>query len=142
MVVATPPEIGSPDGPFSNDAPIEAIYAAAHWLLSHDRVADAAGAFRILLRVAPRDERGWLGLGECHERISQPFIALELYGAGTVVACDSRAASVRCLLARARLLSKMGRDAEGALDAADAAAEKVGDGDLIALVRRERMRQS
>ncbi len=142
MLVAPPPDTGPPTGTPSNDATIEAIYAAAHWLLSHERVADAAEAFRIMLRAVPRDERGWLGLGECHERISQPFIALELYGAGMVVAGDSRAHSVRCLLARARLLSKVGRDADGALDAADAAAEKLGDDDLIALVRRERGRLS
>lgn len=125
-----------------NDPTVEAIYAAGHWLLSRERIADAAEVFRVMLRAAPRDERAWLGLGECHERISQPLIALELYGAGSVVAGQATARSVRCFLARARLLSKVGRDAEGALDAADAAAEQSGDDDLMALARRERARLS
>jgi tetratricopeptide (TPR) repeat protein len=133
---------GSLEGAQPNDTTIEAIYAAGHWLLSRERVADAAEVFRVMLKAAPRDERAWLGLGECHERISQPLIALELYGAGTVVAVAVGAPSVRCFLARARMLSKVGRDAEGALDAADAAAERAGDDELIALARRERARLS
>jgi len=134
------PDSGSLEGPEPSATTVEAIYAAGHWLLSHERVADAAEVFRVMLKAAPRDERAWLGLGECHERVSQPLIALELYGAGTVVAVTAGVPSVRCFLARARVLSKVGRDAEGALDAAEAAAEQAGDDELIVLARRERAR--
>jgi hypothetical protein len=142
MLVTTSHAAGSGDGARSKDRAVEAIYAAGHWLLCRERIADAAEVFRVMLKVAPRDERAWLGLGECHERIAQPLIALELYGAGTVIAGAPEARSVRCFLARARTLSKVGRDAEGALDAADAAAEQTGDDELIALVQRERARLS
>ncbi len=142
MLVATSQAGGSSDGAHSKDPAVEAIYAAGHWLLCHERISDAAEVFRVMLKASPRDERAWLGLGECHERIAQPLIALELYGAGTVVAGAPEAPSVRCFLARARTLSKVGRDAEGALDAAEAAAEQTGDDELIALVRRERARLS
>jgi tetratricopeptide (TPR) repeat protein len=135
-------DLDSLDGAQPSATTIEAIYAAGHWLLSRERVADAAEVFRVMLKAAPRDERAWLGLGECHERISQLLIALELYGAGTVVAANAGAPSVRCFLARARILSKVGRDAEAALDAADAAAEQAGDDELLALARRERARLS
>jgi hypothetical protein len=126
----------------SRVAAVEAIYATGHWLLSRERISDAAGVFRFMLRVAPRDERAWLGLGECHERISQPLVALELYGAGSVVAGDRGAGSVRCLLARARALSATCRDADAALDAAEEAAARNGDERLIALVAQERRRHS
>jgi len=53
---------------------LEAVYAAGHWLLSCERIAEAAVAFCFMLRAAPTDERGWLGLGQCHERILQPFV--------------------------------------------------------------------
>jgi hypothetical protein len=142
MVSTLLQDVASPESARSKDATIEAMYAAAYWLLSLERVADAAQVFRVMLTAAPRDERAWLGLGECHERISQPLIALELYGAGSVIAGDAQARSVRCFLARARVLAKIGRDPEGAFDAADEAAEQVADDDLIALVRRERQRLS
>jgi tetratricopeptide (TPR) repeat protein len=119
---------------------VEAIYATGHWLLSCERVAEAATVFRVMLRTAPADERGWLGLGECHERIDQPRVALQLYGAGSVIAGRAGTGSVRCLLARARVLSRRGDDAEAeaALEAAEQAAVEDGDERLAALVLRER----
>ncbi len=89
---------------------IEALYATGLWLLAHDRAGDAAKVFRVMLHAAPRDERGWLGLGSCHEQIGQLRIALELYGAGTSVA-DS---STRCGLARVRVLRALNRGEEAA----------------------------
>jgi hypothetical protein len=123
---------------------IEAIYATAHWLLARDRAADAAKVFRVMLRVAPRDERGWLGLGECHERIDQLRVAAELYGAGSVIAASPHSISVRCLLGRARALAKLGRhsDIEWIMDAAENAATAQNDEELMALVARERRRLS
>ncbi len=129
----------------SRQSAIEAIYATAHWLLGRERVADAARLFRTMIRAVPRDERGWLGLGECHERIHQPRIAAELYGAGGVAAGASPTIpSVRCLIARARVLASLHRDEEArnALDAAEEAADACGDEDLAWLVTNERRRPS
>ena len=97
-----------------------------------------------MLQIAPRDERGWLGLGECHERIEQPRIAAELYGAGSVIAAKPGSVSVRCLLARARTMSKLGRsrDVEWTLDTAERAATDQGDSQLVELVAAERRRLS
>jgi hypothetical protein len=113
---------------------VEAIYATGHWLLERDRSEDAAKVFRVMLHAAPGDERGWLGLGECHERIGQLRIALELYGAGSVAAGPSP----RCHLARVRTLRALERDeeAERALDAAARDAERLGDSELVALVEQ------
>jgi hypothetical protein len=121
---------------------VEAVYATAHWLLTRERAADAAKVFRVMLQIAPRDERGWLGLGECHERIDQLRIAAELYGAGSVIAGGTRSVSVRCLLARARTMSKLGRttDMESLLDVAEQTAVREADEELIELVACERRR--
>jgi hypothetical protein len=130
---------------------IEAIYATAHWLLGHERTAEAARVFRTMIHAAPGDERGWLGLGECHERIRQPRIAAELYGAGSLAASATRAdgaagivPSVRCLLARARALATLDREADAlsAIEAAAQAAEDQDDDELAALVASERRRLS
>jgi hypothetical protein len=123
---------------------VEAIYAVGHWLLARERAADAAKVFRVMLRAAPRDERGWLGLGQCHERIDQPRVAAELYGAGSVIAGGPRSVSVRCLVARARVLAGLGRedDVEASLVLAERAASDSADDELVSLVARERTRQS
>lgn len=123
---------------------VEAIYAVGHWLLGRERAADAAKVFRVMLRAAPRDERGWLGLGQCHERIDQLRVAAELYGAGSVIAGGPRSVSVRCLVARARVLAILGRDddVEGSLALAERAAADSADEVLQSLVARERARQS
>jgi hypothetical protein len=130
--------------PTSSHQAIEAIYAAAHWLLTRERARDAAKVFRFLLQLAPRDERGWLGLGECHERIEQPRIAAELYGAGSVIAGRPGSVSVRCLIARARMMAKLGRnqDVQWTLDTAERAAVEQGDAQLVELVVAERQRLS
>jgi hypothetical protein len=130
--------------PRARPTTVEAIYATAHWLLARERAADAAKVFRVLLRVAPRDERGWLGLGECHERIDQMRVAAELYGAGSVIAGGVGSISVRCLLARARTLSKLGRsaDIDWILDTAEHAAAAQENEELVALVAAERRRSS
>jgi hypothetical protein len=130
--------------PPSRLAAVEAVHGTAHWLLARGRPADAAKVFRAMLRIAPRDERGWLGLGECHERTNQPRVAAELYGAGSVIAGGEKSVSVRCLVARARALSKLngGVDVAHILDAAEHAAGMQNDERLIALVANERRRLS
>lgn len=117
---------------------VEAIYATGHWLLEDEQFENAAKVFRVMLHAAPRDERGWLALGECHERIEQPRIALELYGAGSVVA----APSARCDLARARTLRALDRDdeADEAFERAAQLARDADDEDLVALALREKDR--
>ena len=113
-------------------AAVEALYATAHWLLERERVPDATVAFRVMLLRVPTDERSWLGLGECHERLAQHNVALELYGAGTVAV--PRCARIH--LARARVLRRLERwdEAARALEDAQSAADESGDLDLIALV--------
>lgn len=122
---------------------VEAVYATAHWLLARDRIAEAAAALRLMVRAEPRDERGWLGLGECHERIGQPRIAAELYGAGSVAARSTGSPAVRCALAQSRVLRSLDRDdeADAILEAAASAADEQDDDTLVALVGRERARQ-
>jgi tetratricopeptide (TPR) repeat protein len=122
--------------PVSRQDAIEAIYATGHWLLEDGRVADAARVFRAMVHAAPHDERGWLGLGQCHERQGQLRIAAELYGTGGTVAEPP----VRCRLARARALAQSGlyEASEEALDAAKKAAEALDDDALLELVAVER----
>jgi tetratricopeptide (TPR) repeat protein len=117
---------------------VEAIYATGHWLLSKERHGDAAKVFRVMLHAAPTDERAWLALGECHERIGQHRIALELYGTGSVLA----ATAVRCHVARARVLHLLERDveAEAALETAEKLAAARDDESLVTLVAGERER--
>ena len=126
---------------------VEVVYATGYWLLARDRIADAAAALRLMVRAEPSDERGWLGLGECHERIGQPRIAAELYGVGSVAASRTGCPSIRCLLARARVLRSIERDgeADAALEAAASATQVLSDDALSALVAHEqsnRTRQS
>jgi tetratricopeptide (TPR) repeat protein len=121
---------------------VEALYATGYELLAQERIANAASAFRTMLRIAPRDERGWLGVGDCHERAGQLRIAIELYGAGSVAAAENGHPSVRCLLARARLLFKLGGDVSEAIQKAHASARHSGRVDLMALVGEEERRLS
>jgi hypothetical protein len=113
---------------------VHALYATAHWLHLQERTSDAACVFRAMVCVAPEDERGWLGLGTCHEALEQPGVALAIYESGGVVACGAR-----CEIARSRLLRRLGRadEADGALsNAADLAA----DTETMELVESERRR--
>lgn len=97
-------------------AAVESLYAAGCWLHSHARFADAANIFRLMLQAAPTDERSWLALGDCHERLGQRSIALELYSTGAIAAEPAP----RCMAARARALREAG-DTEQAEEAFEAA---------------------
>lgn len=96
----------------------ETLYATGFWLLDQQRPSDALHVFRTMLAVAPADERGWLGLGEAHERLEQLDKAVRLYSLG-LVTCTT---SARLWLASARIATKLGRD-EQALLAFDRARE-------------------
>lgn len=119
-----------------NGPALEAIYAVAYGFLDIERVDDALRAFRVMVRFAPTDERGWLGLGACHERLGQEDISSELYGAGSVVA---EPPSPRCLVALARIAREAGERVaalehiERALSLCDA----VGDDSLAEAIRQE-----
>jgi hypothetical protein len=116
---------------FDTNRAADGLYACGHDLYTQQRFADAATVFRALAAALPGDERGWLGLGACHEAIEQSWMAIELYRTG-----EELARSARCAIARARALTNNGGDADGALDAAERLAE--GNDDLEAMVRGER----
>jgi hypothetical protein len=113
---------------------LEWVYATAFMLLGEERYADAACVFREMIRRAPTDERGWVGVAECHEKKEQFVIALELLGLGSVAAYPT----ARCHLARARLLRKFDRvdDADDAIEQARAIAEGEANDELLEAVDR------
>jgi tetratricopeptide (TPR) repeat protein len=115
---------------------LEALYATGHWLYCQDRFAHAQNVFRAMVHLAPRDERGWLALGACHEAVDQHDIAMELYSA----AIDMADVAPRCELARARILRQRGRDREAleAIEEAARIAEEIRDDELQRLVAQER----
>lgn len=117
---------------------LDALYATGHWLLSRERVGDAASVFRGMAVIAPDDERAWLALGACHEALKQAVLALDMYATGQALCRPG----VRSRLARARLLAQLGRDEEAndARESAENAAEVAGDEDLVALASAERAR--
>lgn len=84
---------------------IEAIYAIGHALLEQQRALEAVSVFRVMLRLAPADERAWLGLASCHEEMDDLSIAAELYGAGYAAA---QPPSAKCLSELARLMRLSG----------------------------------
>lgn len=115
---------------------VEALYAASHWLHSHQRWADAATVLRVMVQLAPTDERGWLLLGDCHQNAGHSQVALELWGMGSVAAEPAP----RCHLARFRALRALGRDddADGAFDDALSAIEQTGDDTLFEVAQSEK----
>lgn len=114
-----------------------ALYAAGHHLLERERVDDAAVLFRTMLLADATDERGWLALGFCHERLEQDAMAEELYGAGAQIARSP----VRCLLAASRLFRRLDDDrADEALEAAAEIAATDEDHELVQNERPELLR--
>jgi tetratricopeptide (TPR) repeat protein len=90
----------------ANSGPrLEALYALAYRKLNEHNHADAGALLRLMLHVAPGDERAWLALGLCHERLGQLKLASELYAAGAMAARPSG----RCALACARVLDRQGQ---------------------------------
>lgn len=63
------------------ESPAEPLYALGHSLMMTDP-SRAADLFRLLIQEAPHDERGWLGLSHCHERLEQPEVAHALWALG------------------------------------------------------------
>lgn len=119
----------------SATAPIEALYAAGHWLLTSERFSDAAIVFRTMALAAPSDERAWLALGSCHVGIGQHEIAISLYEVAATVAGPA----VRCTIARGRSLRDLGRDdeADRLFEQARDMALAAGDEELAAVAEHE-----
>jgi len=115
---------------------IEALYQKGFTLHAEDRFGEAAAFFRAMLRAAPTDERGWLALGNCHEKIGQHRVALELYSAGSIAARPAP----RCQLSRFRALYDMSRfsDAQVAYDEAMKTIALCGDDALVSILEGER----
>ncbi len=120
----------------TDDEAIEALYAAAHWLLNQARPSDAAQVFRAMTQLRPEDERAWLGLGLCHEEKGQLRIAAELYR----LAQAAGAGGPRTAIARGRVLRELGEreEAEACFASAHAEASERGEDALAALAAYER----
>jgi Flp pilus assembly protein TadD len=106
----------SANGTPETASPTEVLYSTGYWLYQHERYADAASVFRSLATCVPADERGWLGLGACHEAWGQPEIALEMYGTGRVLA----APAPLCAQAAAKLFRMFGREEDAEVAEEDA----------------------
>ncbi len=63
----------------------DALYAIGHHLLVQERILEAADVFRALMIEAPNDERGWLGLTECHRTRGEEWIGRELLGVASLL---------------------------------------------------------
>jgi tetratricopeptide (TPR) repeat protein len=114
--------------------PTELVYSKGFAFHADGRYAEAAEAFRVMLQIAPTDERGWLALGDCHEKVGQKRVALEIYGAGSVAAQPAP----RCLISRFRILYDAGHfsEADAVLNDADSLAAD--DEQLSKIVSDER----
>lgn len=114
---------------------VESLYATGKWFLDDGCTDKAMDVFRVLLIIASTDERGWLGIGACHDALGQASTALDLYTLGA-----EAAKSARCHVARARALRALSRDdeADAALEEAEALLDGDDDDDLRRLVECER----
>lgn len=114
---------------------LDALYAVGHALLERDRARDAIALFRTMLLVDGRDERGWLALATCHERLDEPDKAIAL----CELAASACEAPVRCAIARARLHRSLGASdaAREAYEEAARLADTRDDHELAMLVAQE-----
>src|SRR5690242_11246184 len=129
------PLIGT-NGNRSHEHAVEILYSTGFQLHAQERYRDAAQVFQVMLQAAPTDERGWLALADCHEKLGQRYIALELISAATIAAQPAP----RCMVSRFRLLYDLDRaqEAEEAYDAALELADGANDEELIRLIQKER----
>jgi tetratricopeptide (TPR) repeat protein len=120
----------------SQEHAVEILYSTGFELHAQERYRDAAKVFQVMLVAAPTDERGWLALADCHEKLGQRHIALELFSAGTLAAEPAP----RCMLSRFRLLYDLDRlqEADDAYDAALELAAAADDEALAKLIQNER----
>jgi len=124
------------NGSRSRQQAVEILYSTGFQLHAQERYGDAAQVFQIMLQAAPTDERGWIALADCHEKLGQRHIALELISAGTIAAEPTP----RCMLSRFRLLYDLDRshEADEAYDAALELAAAADDEGLTKAIQNER----
>ncbi len=116
---------------------IEIFYAVAHELIGADRYRDAATVLRAMIVAAPSDDRGWLALSHCHEKLEQLVIAKEILAAGRAVV----ASNVRLSIALARgmrLLGDVGALRDSVLHDAELALAASQDDALVHRLAMER----
>jgi Tfp pilus assembly protein PilF len=111
------------------------LYVLAHRKMTDGNYRDAATLLRLMLHLAPEDERSWFALALCHEQIGQIDVARQLYAAGAVAAKPAG----RCALASARMCLELGRmeEATQQYELALAAFAARGDDELHQLTERE-----
>ncbi len=116
---------------------VDGMYAVAFELMNRCRFAKAATVLRAMLVAAPRDERGWVALGVCHEHADQWDVAREVYASGRIFAPESVRLSVA--LARALRCGQENLDVrERLLEEATQRAIESADTRLVDLVTTER----
>lgn len=109
-----------------------AMYSMAFDMITNARWSDASDVFRAMVLFCPRDERGWLGLGRCHQELGQVDVAIELYLLG--IRAVPRAVRLRLALADAFRETERDDDARYVLDAAEELASALDDDELSAWV--------
>lgn len=110
---------------------VEALYRTAHHLLTTGDPRRSASLFRTMITVAPEDERGWLGLGVCHEHVDQDELAAEIYKSASIVLKTA----ARCELACSRVLHRLGENDDAELFRERA--REHGDADVLAQLELE-----
>ncbi|GMV17077.1 MAG: hypothetical protein AMXMBFR56_53010 [Polyangiaceae bacterium] len=111
----------------------ERVYATAYEALDNDDLRTAERFFGLLLLLAPRDERAWIGLAVVRERKEDWAMAAARYLLGGALVPDS----AWCHIGRGRALLQLGRGHEA--DEAFAEAESVtSDAALLRVIERER----
>ncbi|MDB4941074.1 MAG: hypothetical protein JWP97_608 [Labilithrix sp.] len=90
--------------------------------------------FHLIAKLSPTDERGWLGIGVCHEGLDDLDAALSIYTLG-----QGTARSARCIVARARVLDRLDRG-DDASDVLDHALTCEWSDDDVELLQAERRR--
>jgi len=120
----------------SSQATADTLYGVGHWLLEQSRHDEAKHVFRTMLAVAATDERGWLALGACHEGTQELDKAARLYALAPA-ACGT---AIRCLIALARVLRQLERDADAdhTYERAANLAEDAADDALMSIIAAER----
>ncbi len=108
----------------SRAAVAERCYASAFRALEQSDLTHARRLFAILALLEPAQERGWVGLGVCHERTEHLQAAAALYALGNAFTGSS---SAWLSLGRARTLRALGRggEAEAEFDRAELIADDV-----------------
>ncbi|HNS95971.1 MAG TPA: hypothetical protein PKL73_03400 [Polyangiaceae bacterium] len=112
---------------------VEPCYSAAYRAWQDEDGSTAKRLFGCLAAMAPKDERGWMGLATVYERERKWHVAVGFYGVATVMAPGNP----WCHLGKARCLMRMGREpqARRTFDLAESLSD---DADFLDALERER----